>query len=179
MTEPEFPKVSWYLTAFVGVMILVTTLAPRTTPAASLAGSPLDDVHAVAAFAGLAFPTAFLDRHGAWAFAVWGPILAIMVEVIQVNYGRDASARNFVLYLLGGTLGVVAGRALRQGVITESQIRRTKAQASELARAEGIKSDLGQEAAIKPAPLQDEPAQPEATQTEPQQPDGGKTRRIK
>lgn len=179
MAEPEFPKVSWYLTAFVGVMIIVTTLAPRTTPAASLAGSPLDDFHAVVAFAGLAFPTAFLDRHGAWAFAVWGPILGIVVEVIQANYGRDASARDFILYLLGGAIGVVAGRALRQRIITQSQVERTKAQATELVRAEGIKPDLGQGAAIKPAPLQDEPAQPEATQAEPPQPGGSKTRRIK
>lgn len=179
MAEPEFPKVSWYLTAFVGVMILVTTLAPRTTPAASLAGSPLDDFHAVAAFSGLAFPTAFLDRHGAWAFALWGPILGIVVEVIQANYGRDASARDFILYLLGGAIGVVAGRALRQGVITESQIARTKAKATELVRAEEIKSDLGQGAATKPGALQDEPAQPDPDQTKPPQPDGGKTRRIK
>ena len=178
MMEPEFPKVSWYLTAFVGVMIIVTALSPgamqSVIPAVGFWGPYLDSLHSIVSFAGLAFPTAFLDRFGAWAFAVWGPILAITVEVIQANYGHDASARDVVLYLIGGSIGAASGVALRQWVIKRSHAESVKGRGAEDADEGGIHSAPIHAETIKPEGPPDEAAQPE-----PQQPNSSKTKRIK
>ncbi len=103
-------KLALGLSLLVAAVIAVLTLTPIPAPPLGPVENS-DKVYHVLAFAGLAFPVAFL-RPGWMLVAL--PIQAAfggLIEIIQPFVGRDCSLADWIADLIGLGLGVVIGRA--------------------------------------------------------------------
>lgn len=115
MSAQDNPRLSWALTALLAVTILGLTLSPPVTlPLQGLGLLQVDKLYHIAAFAALVLPAALLDPRGLRWVLPAGLVLGLLIEIIQPNVGREASAFDFLADAIGLALGTALGLALRR-----------------------------------------------------------------
>lgn len=93
------------LTVVLGIVIAFLTLAPISSK--GVPGS--DKLHHLLAFAALAFPLPFARPRFVWPVIMGVSAYGGLIEVIQPFFGREASWGDFLVDILGATLGGLLG----------------------------------------------------------------------
>ena len=115
MPAQDKPRLSWALTALLAVTILALTLSPpMRLPLQGLGLLQVDKLYHIAAFAALVLPAALLDPRGLRWVLPAGLALGLVIEILQPNVGREASAFDFLADAIGLALGTALGLALRR-----------------------------------------------------------------
>jgi VanZ family protein len=115
MPAQDNPRLSWALTTLLAVTILGLTLSPpMRLPLQGLGLLQVDKLYHIAAFAALVLPAALLDPRGLRWVLPAGLALGLVIEIIQPNVGREASALDFLADAIGLALGTALGLALRR-----------------------------------------------------------------
>lgn len=93
------------LTVVLGIVIAFLTLAPISSK--GVPGS--DKLHHMLAFGALAFPLPFARPRLVWPVIMGVSAYGGLIEVIQPFFGREASWGDFLVDILGATLGGLLG----------------------------------------------------------------------